>query len=113
MASRGDPLQFFNVSAYQSIPKRLASYSHSELGYFSIDEERYFLPNKSKLGTLDLPQDCKHLDIDLNVGFEEWKNLPNVQQHLDSILYWILLNKEAMAGAGDFRRSRSELGYFT
>ena len=100
-----DPLQFCIVSAYQSTARKPASYFHSELGYFSIDQDRFFLSNKSKLSTLNLPQDCKHLDIDLNAGFEEWKNLPNVQQHLDSMLLWILLNKEKMTVA--------DLGYCT
>ena len=113
MASRGNPgpLQFFNVLAYQPMTEKTVSYFHSELGYFSIDQDRFFLSNKSKLGTLRLPRDCKHLDIDLNAGFEEWKNLPNVQQHLDSMLYWILFNKESMTAAADFRGVRSDLGY--
>ena len=100
-----DPLQFFVNSAYQSLPNKPARYYHSELGYFSIDRDRLFSQDKSQLGVLSLPpsEGCKNLDIDLNVGFEEWRNLPNVQQHLDSLLYWILLNKELMTTAGDFR----------
>lgn len=100
-----DPLQFFVNSAYQSLPNKPARYYHSELGYFSIDRDRLFSQDKSQLGVLSLPpsEGCKNLDIDLNVGFEGWRNLPNVQQHLDSLLYWILLNKELMTTAGDFR----------
>lgn len=100
-----DPLQFFVNSAYQSLPNKPARYYHSELGYFSIDRDRLFSQDKSQLGVLSLPpsEGCKNLDIDLNVGFEGWRNSPNVQQHLDSMLYWILLNKELMMTAGDFR----------
>lgn len=100
-----DPLQFFVNSAYQSLPNKPARYYHSELGYFSIDRDRLFSQDKSQLGVLSLPpsEGCKTLDIDLNVGFEGWRNSPNVQQHLDSMLYWILLNKELMTTAGDFR----------
>ena len=98
-----DRLKIFNVSNWQPEANKPARYSHGELGYFSIDEERHFLPNKSKLGTLNLPQDCKNIDIDLNAGFEQWKDLPNVQQHLDSMLQWILLNKELLTMAGNFR----------
>lgn len=100
-----DPLEFFVNSAYQSLPDKPARYYHSELGYFSIDRDRLFSQDKSQLGVLSLPpsEGCKNLDIDLNVGFEGWRNLPNVQQHLDSLLYWILLNKELMTTAGDFR----------
>lgn len=100
-----DPLQFFVNSAYQSLPNKPARYYHSELGYFSIDRDRLFSQDKSQLGVLSLPpsEGCKNLDIDLNVGFEGWRNSPNVQQHLDSMLYWILLNKELMTTAGDFR----------
>lgn len=93
----------FNVSAWQPKINSSARYSHSELGHFSIDEQRYFLHNRSKLGTLNLPQDCRSLDIDLNTGFEQWRELPSVQQHLDSILYWILLNKETLMVPGDIR----------
>ena len=98
-------MQFFVKSAYQSLPNKLARYYHSELGYFSIDRDRLFSQDKSQLGVLSLPpsEGCKNLDIDLNVGFEGWRNSPNVQQHLDSMLYWILLNKELMTTAGDFR----------
>lgn len=98
MSSSGvlNPWQFCIGSAYQSIASKPVSYFHRELGYFSIDQDRSFSLNKSKLGTLNLPPDCMHLDINLNVGFEEWKDLPNVQQHLDSLLHWILLNKEKM-----------------
>ena len=91
----------FDVSAWQPTTNDRARYSHSELGHFSIDGERYFLHNKSKLGTLNLPRDLRNLDIDLNTGFEQWRDLPNVQQHLDSILYWILLNKESLMVPGD------------
>lgn len=93
----------FNVSAWQPKINSSARYSHSELGHFSIDEQRYFLHDRSKLGTLNLPQDCRSLDIDLNTGFEQWRELPSVQQHLDSILYWILLNKETLMVPGDIR----------
>ena len=95
----------FNVSAWQPKINSRARYSHSELGHFSIDEQRYFLHNNSKLCTWNLPQDCRSLDIDLNTGFEEWRELPSVQQHLDSILYWILLNKESLMVPGDIRSS--------
>ena len=92
-----DSVHTFNVSAWQRKGTKTTQYTHSELGYFSIDEERHLLPNKSKLGTLKVPQEeCKNLDIDLNKGFDQWKNLPNVQQHLDSILHWILLNKKLL-----------------
>lgn len=100
-----DFFESFDVSAWQPTTNNRARYSHSELGHFSIDEERHFLHNKSKLSTLNLPQDCRNLDIDLNTGFEQWREVPNVQQHLDSILYWILLNKESLAIPGDFRSS--------
>lgn len=115
MSSRRMPDRFepFNVSGWQPNANNPAPYSHSELGYFSIDEERHFLHNKSKLGNLNLPQDCKHLDIDLNVGFEQWRELPNVQQHLDSMLYWILLNKELLTIAGDFQASNDGVRYST
>lgn len=92
-----DDFHTFNVSAWQPKATKATQYSHSELGYFSIDEERHFLPNKSKLGTLKRSQqEYQNLDIDLNTEFEQWKNLPNVQQHLDSILHWILLNKKLL-----------------
>ena len=104
--SISDRLKTFNVSTWQpEATTPAARYSHGELGYFSIDEERHFLPNKSKLGTLNLPHDCKHTDIDLNAGFEQWKDLPNVQQHLDSMLQWILLNKESLTMTGDLQAS--------
>ena len=107
--SFSNPLQFCIDSAYKSIPNQPARYSHSKLGYFSVDQERYFLPSKSELGVLNLPcpEDRRNLDIDLNAGFEEWKNLPNVQQHLDSMLYWIMLNKDLMTVAGDIPRDNS------
>lgn len=53
----------FNVSTWQPKATKITQYSHAELGHFSIDEERHFLQNKSKLGILKLPQDCNNLDI--------------------------------------------------
>lgn len=108
-----DRFQPFYVSSRKPKADKAVRYGHSELGYFSIDEERHFLTNKSKLGTLQLPQDCSSLDIDLNVGFEQWKELPNVQQHLDSMLQWILLNKGLLATTGDFRASNDGGRYTT
>lgn len=113
MSSRRMPDRFepFNVLAWHPKTNKPARYSHSEIGNFSVDEERHFLHNKSKLGNLNLPQNCKNLDIDLNTGFEGWRELPNVQQHLDSMLYWILLNKEVLAIAGDSQASNDGMRY--
>ena len=112
MSSCGKPdrdfTESFDVSAWQPTTNDRVRFLHSELGYFSIDEERYFLHNKSKLGALNLPQGCRNLDIDLNAGFEQWRDVPSVQQHLDSILYWILLNKESLMVPGDIRSSKHE-----
>lgn len=99
-------LEPFFVSSWRPHSNQPVRYGHSELGYFSIDEERHFLSNKCKLGTLQLPRDSDSLDIDLNVGFEQWRELPNVQQHLDSMLQWILLNKKLLTRTGDFRSSK-------
>ena len=107
MSSCRDFSESFDVSAWKPATNNRARYSHSELGRFSIDEERYFLHNNSKLSTLNLPHDCTSLDIDLNTGFEQWTELPNVQQHLDSMLYWILLNKESLMGPVDIRSSNN------
>ena len=98
MASGGnqDCCQFCINSAYNCIISRPVNYLHRELGFFHVDADRTFSQNKSELGTLNLPPDCQQLDLDLNVGFGEWKNPPNVQQHLDSLLFWILCNKEKM-----------------
>ena len=106
-----DRLEHYNVSAWQPKANEPVRYSHNELGYFSIDEDRHFLHNNSKLGSLNLPQDCKNLNIDLNTGFEQWRELPNVQQHLDSMLYWILLNKELLTIARDFQASNDGVRY--
>lgn len=107
MSSCRDFVESFDVSAWQPTTNNRARYTHSELGHFSIDGERYFLPNKSKLGTLKLPQDCTSLDIDLNTGFEQWRELASVQQHLDSMLHWILLNKECLMVPGDIRSTNA------
>ena len=114
MSSLGseDRMEPFLVSSWRPNSNLPVRYGHSELGFFSVDEERHFLPNKCKLGTLQLPQNCDSLDIDLNVGFEQWKDLPNVQQHLDSMLRWILLNKQLMTRTGDFRSSKDGGRYF-
>ena len=99
MASGGnqDCYQFCinSVVNNYAIPKPV-NYLHEELGFFQVDADRTFSQNKSDLGTLNLPPDCQQLDLDLNVGFEEWENPPSVQQHLDSLLRWILCNKEKM-----------------
>lgn len=98
MASGGnqDCCQFCFNSAYNYIISRPVNCLHRELGFFHVDADRIFSQNKSDLGSLNLPPDCQQLDLDLNVGFGEWENPPSVQQHLDSILFWILCNKEKM-----------------
>lgn len=65
-----DFFDFFNVLVWEFKINSSVCYLYSELGYFFIDEQRYFLYNRFKFGILNFFQDCRSFDIDLNMGFE-------------------------------------------
>lgn len=67
------------------------------IGYFSVDENRQFMPDASKLKYLKMPP-MRNVYFDLNKGIEDFRHKPGsvTQEKMDFLLRWILNNIEKL-----------------
>lgn len=74
----------YNINTFPNITKPKI------IGYFSINKNRKYIPNYSQLQYLKLPLSSRHLNYDLNVGFETVIPKPKCDEKLDFLLKYIL-----------------------
>lgn len=69
------------------------------LGYFSVDQNRQFVPDQSKCKYLKLPPSDQPVHFNLNEGYELVEHKPESAnpENLDHILKFILLNLRKLA----------------
>lgn len=80
------------------------------IGYFSVDQNRQFIPNQSNCKYLKLPPSDQPVHFNLNEGYELVKHKPESAENekLDHILKFIVSNLKKLIAAVDTNRKCAE-----